>query len=78
MECWQGADCRPMAGDYLPLLSILFPIQVRTLEGPDQWISYEAMLTESMLGSEELNDFATFVFCKLNQPELDHPANLFN
>ena len=43
-----------------------------TLVGPEQWISYEAMLTWSMLYEEEVNDFAVFVFCKLNHPDLDH------
>ena len=46
--------------------------------GPDQWISYQAMLTSSMLESEELNDFATFMYCRLNQPDMDHPKDLFD
>ena len=45
--------------------------------GPEQWISYQAMLTSSMLESEELNDFATFMYCRLNQPDTDHPKDLF-
>jgi len=49
-----------------------------TLQGPEQWVSYEAMLTKSMLNEEELNDFAVFMYCKLNQPELDHPKELFD
>jgi len=48
-----------------------------TLQGPDQWVSYEAMLTTSMLDEEELNDFAVFMYCKLNQPEPRHPKGLF-
>lgn len=48
------------------------------LLGPDQWISYEATLTKFMLDEEELNDFAVFMYCKLNQPELDHPKDLFD
>ena len=35
------------------------------------------MLTESMLDAKELNDFATFMYCKLNQPDTDHPKELF-
>jgi len=53
------------------------PWKPNTLVGPDQWISYEAMLTWSMLGEEELNDFAVFMFCKLNHPDLDHAKDLF-
>jgi len=53
------------------------PWKTKTLEGPKQWISYEAMLTWSMLDEEELNDFAVFMYCKLNQPELDHEKDLF-
>jgi len=49
-----------------------------TLLGPKQWISYEAMLTWSMLDEKELNDFAVFMYCKLNQPDLDHVKNLFD
>merc|ERR1711962_708758 len=48
------------------------------LVGPEQWVSYQAMLTKSMLDEEELNDFAVFMYCKLNQPELDHPKELFD
>ena len=40
-----------------------------TLTGPEQWVSYEAMLTTLMLNQEELTDFATFMFCKLNAAE---------
>ena len=46
--------------------------------GPEQWISYQAMLTTSMLEEEELNDFATFMYCRLNQPNTDHPKDLFD
>merc|ERR1719430_2518877 len=49
-----------------------------TLVGPEQWVSYQAMLTSSMLESEELNDFATFMYCRLNQPNTDHPKDLFD
>jgi len=34
-------------------------------------------MTASMLESEELNDFATFMYCRLNQPDTDHPKELF-
>jgi len=53
------------------------PWKGNTLVGPDQWISYQAMLTESMIDAEQLNDFATFLYCRLNQPDTDHPNNLF-
>ena len=45
--------------------------------GPEQWISYSAMLTSSLPSQERIKDFATFIYCKLNQPGLDHPADLF-
>merc|ERR1719184_682745 len=54
------------------------PWKGNTLVGPEQWISYQAMLTSSMLESEELNDFATFMYCRLNQPDTDHPKELFD
>jgi len=54
------------------------PWKGKTLVGPEQWISYQAMLTSSMLESEELNDFATFMYCRLNQPDTDHPKELFD
>jgi hypothetical protein len=53
------------------------PWHPNTLNGPDQWISYEAMLTSSMPEEEEINDFAVFMYCKLNQPGLDYEKNLF-
>ena len=46
--------------------------------GPEQWVSYQAMLTASMLGPEKLNDFATFMYCRLNQPDRDQPKELFD
>ena len=48
-----------------------------TLTGPDQWISRSASLTYAMITEEQIRDFATFIFCKLNQPEFDHPRDLF-
>merc|ERR1719184_640654 len=54
------------------------PWKGKSLVGPEQWISYQAMLTSSMLESEELNDFATFMYCRLNQPDTDHPKELFD
>jgi len=54
------------------------PWKSNTLVGPEQWISYQAMLTTSMLEEEELNDFATFMYCRLNQPNTDHPKGLFD
>jgi len=50
----------------------------KSLVGPKEWVSYQAMLTASMLESEELNDFATFMYCRLNQPDTDHPKELFD
>lgn len=60
------------------LLLKVAPWKPNSLVGPEQWITYEAMLTKSMLEEEELNDFAIFMYCKLNQPELDHPKDLFD
>ena len=51
------------------------PWQPNSLVGPEQWVSYEAMLRSSMITDEEINDFATFMYCKLNQPELDQPMD---
>ena len=51
------------------------PWQPNSLVGSDQWVSYEAMLRSSMITDEEINDFATFMYCKLNQPEVDHPKD---
>jgi len=48
-----------------------------SLTGPEQWVSFEAMLTASMLNTEELNNFATFMYCKLNQQEKGHAEHLF-
>jgi len=56
----------------------LKPWKANTFTGPEQWVSYEAMLTWSMLSDEELNDFAMFIYCKLNQPGLDHTKDLFD
>merc|ERR1711962_1573938 len=55
----------------------LRPWDGNSLVGPEQWVSYQAMLTASMLGPEKLNDFATFMYCRLNQPDIDHPQELF-
>jgi len=53
------------------------PWKVNSLVGPEQWISYQAMLTTSMLTEEGLSDFSMFMYCKLNQPDLDHAKDLF-
>jgi len=53
------------------------PWDGNSLVGPEQWASYQAMLTASMLGPEQLNDFATFMYCRLNHPDIDHPQELF-
>jgi len=47
------------------------------LDGPKQWISYSGVLTFAMPTEEKLKDFATFIYCKLNQPTLDNPKDLF-
>merc|ERR1712142_1301208 len=54
------------------------PWKPNTFSGQQQWISYEAMLTWSMLSEEELYDFSMFMYCKLNQPALDHTKDLFD
>merc|ERR1712126_146018 len=54
------------------------PWKGNSLVGPEQWVSYQAMLTSSMLESEELNDLATFMYCRLNEPDTDHPKELFD
>jgi len=54
------------------------PWKGNSLVGPEQWVSYQAMLTSSMLEPKELNDFATFMYCRLNQPNTDHPKDLFD
>jgi len=59
-------------------LMSLKPWKANTFTGPEQWVSYEASLTWSMLSDEELNDFAMFIYCKLNQPGLDHTKDLFD
>jgi len=45
--------------------------------GPDQWISYSAMLTASLPSQQRIKDFATFIYCKLNKSANDHPVDLF-
>jgi len=56
----------------------LKPLKANTFTGPEKWMSNKAMLTVSMLSDEELNDFAMFMYCKLNQPGLDHTKDLFD
>jgi len=53
------------------------PWKGNTLVGAEQWVSYQAMPTAALLELEELNDFATFMYCRLNQPNKDHPKELF-
>ena len=55
----------------------LKPFKVNTLVGPEQWISYEAMLKMAMLDDRQMRDFATFMYCRLNE-QLDHPKDLFD
>ena len=40
-----------------------------TVTGPEQWITYSAMLTSSLPTNQMIRDFATFIYCKLNHPE---------
>merc|ERR1711872_460439 len=47
------------------------------LNGRRDWITYSAMLYHAMPNEEGLHDFATLLYCKLNYPSLDHPADLF-
>merc|ERR1711872_906082 len=47
------------------------------LNGRRDWITYSAMLYHAMPNEEGLHDFATLIYCKLNYPSLDHPADLF-
>jgi len=54
----------------------LHPWLPNTLLGPEQWVSYEAMMTASMLEGEGFNHVATFIFCKLNHPEEEDPVHL--
>merc|ERR1711962_90789 len=54
------------------------PWKGNTLVGPEQWVIFEAMLTDSMPNVEELNDFVTFLYCRLNKPNVDHPTELFD
>ena len=44
--------------------------QPNTVTGPDQWITYSAMLTHSLPSDQQIRDFAAFIFCKLNYPEV--------
>ena len=44
--------------------------QPNTVTGPKQWITYSAMLTHSFPSQHQIKDFAAFIFCKLNHPEL--------
>ena len=39
-----------------------------TLTGPEQWLTYSAMLTFSLPTNQMIRDFATFIYCKLNHP----------
>jgi len=72
----QGYLANPTHDTAKRLLNVR-PWKVNTLVGPEQWISYQAMLTYSMLEEEELNDFAMFMYCKLNKPDQDGPKDLF-
>merc|ERR1712142_502543 len=47
-----------------------------TVTGPKEWVPYSAMLYTSVPTDQEITDFATFLYCKLNQPEA-FPSDLF-
>ena len=47
-----------------------------TVTGPKEWVPYSAMLYTSLPTDQEITDFATFLYCKLNQPEA-FPTDLF-
>lgn len=47
-----------------------------TVTGPKEWVPYSAMLYASVPTDQQITDFATFLFCKLNQPEA-FPTDLF-
>ena len=40
-----------------------------TVTGPEQWVTYSAMLTSSLPSDQMIRDFATFIYCKLNHPD---------
>ena len=44
--------------------------QPNTMTGPEQWVTYSAMLTHSLPTNQQIKDFAAFIFCKLNHPEV--------
>ena len=47
-----------------------------TLSGPKEWTTFSAMLFTSLPTNQEIRDFASFIYCKLNQPEAK-PTDLF-
>ena len=47
-----------------------------TVTGPKEWVTYSAMLYTSIPTDTEIKDFATFLYCKLNQPTAQ-PTDLF-
>ena len=57
---WRRLTCSSRLSKMLENLITVSPWHLNTLTGPDQWISYEAMLTSSMPEEEEINDFAVF------------------
>ena len=40
-----------------------------TVTGPEQWVTFSAMLTTSLPSNQMIRDFATFIYCKLNHPD---------
>jgi len=47
-----------------------------TTTGPKEWITFSAMLYRSLPTEEMIKDFATFLYCKLNNPDA-LPQDLF-
>ena len=43
--------------------------QPGTVTGPQQWVTFSAMLTSSLSSDQMIRDFATFIYCKLNHPD---------
>ena len=43
--------------------------QPNTVTGPQQWVTFSAMLTSSLSSDQMIRDFATFIYCKLNHPD---------
>ena len=60
-ECWEKVQSEDLeaVGGWKP----------NTVTGPQQWVTYSAMLTSSLSSGQMIRDFATFIYCKLNHPD---------